>query len=59
MQDSHLLDYTAMCLASRSQCGLLITQKGTSTGLTASADGVCGQYKFSLNVSQLKENVFL
>lgn len=48
-----------MCLASRSQCGLLVMQKGTSTGLTARADGVCGHHKFTLNVSQLKDNVFL
>lgn len=59
MQDSHLLDCAAMCLASRSQCGLLVTQKGTRTGLTARADGVCGHCKFSLNVSQLEDNVFL
>lgn len=54
MQDSHLLDCAATCFVSRSQCGLPVAQKGTSTVLIAEADGVCGQPKFRLSISPLK-----
>lgn len=54
MQDSHLLDCTATCLVSTSQCGLSTAQKGTRTVLAAKADGVCGQCKFRLSISPLK-----
>lgn len=57
MQDSHLLVCPATNLASRSRYGQLVARKGTSTVLTARADGVCGQSKFRLSSTPWNGNV--